>query len=138
MSNWSPKPVRPEDPNPLFQMNEEYTVKKSLSPIEHQRLADGTPHTVPGPTRLHPGNVEPVHESPELYLEQMEKSDPPAPKLDADLIVKSFLEKGTGKNIATQAIRTASGVARQGAQTAVGVATTAVKGKSDKDDDEDK
>lgn len=91
MSNWNPKPKRPQDPNPLFKMDEreEYVVK-GLTPIERQRRADGTPHTTGNRTRLVPA------ESFYLEAEKLDKSQPPAPKkpsLDPDAVVKSFLEK---------------------------------------------
>jgi hypothetical protein len=93
MSNWNPKPLRPQDPNPLFKMGDDYTVRKSLSPIEKQRIQDGTPHTKTGRTRLKPGNVEPI-DGPELYLHKSVKKEDAPPPPDPDEVVKSFLAKG--------------------------------------------
>lgn len=57
MSNWNPKPLRPEDPNPLFKMVDEKPVIKSRTDMERQRDADGTPHTITGRTSLRPPGV---------------------------------------------------------------------------------
>lgn len=106
MSNWNPKPLRPEDPNPLFGMNEEFTVKGEPSPVEKQRIADGTPHTKGGPTRLRPGLVAQDDSGPELYLGKSVNSisdtddEPEAhmdKSVDPDAVVKSFLSKGDAK-----------------------------------------
>ena len=53
-TGWAPKPLRPESEDPLFKFVETPTVVKGLSPIERQRLADGTPHTIGTPTALKP------------------------------------------------------------------------------------
>lgn len=90
MSYWSPKPLRPQDPNPLFQESKDdtYTVK-GLSPIERQRRTDGTPYTVGGRTALRPEET--------FYLsdDKIDKAQPSAPAktLDPDAVVKSFFEK---------------------------------------------
>lgn len=89
MRNWSPKPLRPADPNPLFKENkDESYVVKALTPIQQQRREDGTPHTVGGRTKLGP------EEHFYLSADKLNKSKeaPAKPKLDPDAIVKSFLE----------------------------------------------
>jgi hypothetical protein len=94
MSNWNPKPLRPENKNPLFQMNEEWTVKKSLSPIEKQRLQDGTPHTAVRNQHMGPGKT-PGIDGPDLYVGEVSKSSAsPRKYLEPDDVVKSFLAKG--------------------------------------------
>ena len=93
MSNWNPKPLRPADPNPLFQMGDETYVVKGQSAIQRQRAADGTPHTKCRPSALSAPDYA-------LYLEdgKIQKSEPApvAKALDPDLVVKSFLKGMVG------------------------------------------
>lgn len=96
MSNWHPKPIRPQDPNPLFQKDEGFTVKKSadLSPIQQQRLQDGTQHTRGSQYRVPVGRLPQVG-GPTLYLGEVEKSvKDEAPAVNPDDVVKGFLSKG--------------------------------------------
>lgn len=55
---WSPKPLRPTYNLPE---NEDYSVKTSLTPMERQRISDGTPITV-----SRPGDLKPA--DPKIYL----------------------------------------------------------------------
>lgn len=88
MSYWAPETLRKSDPNGLFKMEEEFTVvKKSLTPIQAQRMLDGTPHTKGARSALRP-------EGPTLHLEGLSKSvnaDKKAPALDADEVLKAYL-----------------------------------------------
>lgn len=97
---WAPKPLRPAAENPLFEMVESPTVVKGLTPIQRQRLADGTPHTVTGlPVGAPP---DPVLALPPSMLKKgslVEKYDerPKQPKQDPEdpmTVVKSYLAKG--------------------------------------------
>ncbi len=94
--NWHPKPRRPVDPNPLFTEGDSYTIRKSstLSPIERQRIQDGTPHTRGGRYSFQPGQIEPT-DGPRLYIggDAVEKSVQPT-RPNVDELVKSFLAKG--------------------------------------------
>lgn len=140
MPNWNPKPLRPAAENPLFTENQGYTITKSqsLSPMERQRLADGTPHTKTGRTGLRPPLVQRVGDEPELYLgksvnEDDKDADEVQKSLNPDLIVKSYLgqdgedtEKGEGDSLGTKAGKVAVGAAKVGARAAGSVARTAV------------
>ena len=92
---WSPKPMRQIDDS-LFQMTEAPTVVKSLTPIQRQRLRDGTPHTngalsslrAPEPTlvlspALVKGSLVAEYDSRPKPINQ----DPPDPMT----VVKSYL-----------------------------------------------
>lgn len=95
MSNWAPKPLRSQDPQPLFKQDDSFTVTKSssLTPLQRQRLQDGTPHTRGSQYRIEPGTAPQIG-GPELYLGDVSKSQAPEESIDADDIVKSFLSKG--------------------------------------------
>jgi hypothetical protein len=96
-TGWAPKPLRPDATNPLFEMVEAPIVVKGLSPIQRQRLADGTPHTVTGPTALRA--PDPALVLPETLVKKgslVEKYDerPKQPKQDPEdpmTVVKSYL-----------------------------------------------
>ncbi len=96
-TGWAPKPNRPESANPLFEMVEAPIVVKGLTPIQRQRLADGTPHTVTGRTALRP--ADPELKLPESMVKKgslVEKYDerPKQPKQDPEdpmTVVKSYL-----------------------------------------------
>ncbi len=101
MSNWHPKPLRPKDPNPLCTQDDSYVIKKSsdLTPIQRQRIQDGTPHTRGSQYRIQPTQATQIT-GPRLYIgddvsksiSNDKESDPVPP--NADEIVKSFLSKG--------------------------------------------
>jgi hypothetical protein len=55
---WEPKPLRPMYNLPV---NEEYRIKKDLTPMERQRRSDGSPITVSRPYDLKPAD-------PKIYL----------------------------------------------------------------------
>lgn len=96
-TGWAPKPLRPESDNPLFQLVESPTVVKGLSPMQRQRLADGTPHTVTAATALRP--ADPVLSLPDSLLSKgslVAKYDerPKQPKQDPEdpmTVVKAYL-----------------------------------------------
>lgn len=141
--NWHPKPLRPQDPNPLFQKDEGFIIKKSadMTPIQRQRLQDGSQHTRGSQYRVPVGRLPQIG-GPELYLEGVEKSvKDKAPRLDPDAVVKSFLSKskveieienededtekaGMGEKLGAAAgkvVQTAGKVAGKVAGTAVGL-----------------
>ena len=95
-TGWSPKPLRPTPENPLFKLTEPETVVKELSPIQRQRLADGTPHTITPVTSLRPADPA-LTIRPELVKGSLvEKYDerPKQPKQDPEdpsMVVKSYL-----------------------------------------------
>lgn len=96
MTWWAPKPLRPAPKDPLFKVEEAPVVVKGLNPWQRQRLADGTPHTVPGPTALRPPD-------PEMYIrkelvkgslaENLTREIKPKTDPDPSEVVKAFLEK---------------------------------------------
>lgn len=96
---WNPKPMRPQSDNPLFVMVESELVVKGLSPMQRQRLADGTPMTVSGPTALRPADptlvlkgslVEKLEEGGKGKHDEVVQ-DP----VDPLGVIKSFLEQGS-------------------------------------------
>jgi hypothetical protein len=99
---WSPKPLRPASANPIFEMVEPETVVKGLSPMQRQRLEDGTPITRQGPTALRPADPELVIR-PDLakgsYAATLESKSPKygaPPRQDPQEplgVIKSYLEK---------------------------------------------
>lgn len=90
---WSPKPTKVVPESPLFVWDDAPTIVKGLSPMERQRMEDGTHHTRTGPTNLRPAD-------PELYISKgslVEKYDerPKLPKQDPQdpmFVVKSYLD----------------------------------------------
>lgn len=97
MSNWSPKPLRPEDPNPLFNINDETYVVKAQNAMEVQRSMDGSPHT-----KLRPSNISPKGESLYIQGEPETVSKAVDPAWDPDAVVKSFLAKGSVPDFAEE------------------------------------
>ncbi len=102
--NWAPKPLRPNSENPLFEMVEAPTVVKSLTPIQRQRLSDGTPHTVTASTALRP--ADPVLSLPSTLVKGslVEKYDerPKQPKQDPEdpmTVVKSYLTHRSAESV---------------------------------------
>lgn len=92
----APRPLqRPASDNSLFALVEQEVVVRELSPIQRQRVEDGTPHTRTAFTALRPPE-------PKLYLEGISKgvnSDGvkddranPMPVTDPDAVVKAFLD----------------------------------------------
>ena len=85
---------RPKDPNPLFKMEDEKVIVKSLSPLQRQREKDGTPITRGNPTSLLPPDTE-------LYLEGLNKGSEEnvekAAPLDAEAVIKAYLEHSEGE-----------------------------------------
>lgn len=93
---WSPKPLRPAAANPLFKMEEGPVVEKSLSPMQRQRQADGSPYTRTSPTGLRPADPELILRPELLKGSLMEKqaNRPELPKQDPEdplTIVKSYM-----------------------------------------------
>lgn len=97
MSNWHPKPIRPHESNPIFVEDKSFTIKKSseLTPIQRQRMLDGTQHTRGSQYRI-PVGSQPQVSGPMLYLGPPVEKSQTAGKtsLDPDAVVKSFLAKG--------------------------------------------
>lgn len=98
-TGWSPKPLRPEIAGRgLFDIVEDPIIVKGLSPIQEQRLRDGTPHTRGGlpvggppdpvlslkPSLMKSSLVAKYDERP-----QQPKMDP----VDPMMVVKSYLAK---------------------------------------------
>lgn len=89
MQYWNPQSLMKPDENGLFQMNETVTVVKSVrTPMQRQRDADGTPHTITGRTALRP-------EGPKLTLDSLSKGctaeASKEPDLDVDAVVKAYM-----------------------------------------------
>ena len=93
----SPKPMRKSDPNPLFKEADDGYIVKAASPMERQRTADGSLHSM-----NRRSSVEPTGYDESLYLgedkidksqksvsAQMERDD-----IDADEVVKAYMAKG--------------------------------------------
>lgn len=137
MSNWSPKPLRDMNLEGIFSHADSEVVVKSETPNRwvQQRNADGTPHTRHGPSALTPPPA-----GPKLSLNDLSKSAKPekAEKvdetLDADEVVKAYLEKGimssvkagysAGKNAASKVMSAGS----QAKGTLASSGATATKG----------
>lgn len=97
-TGWSPKPLRPEAENPLFEMYEAPVVVKGMTPMQRQRHEDGTPHTRTGPTALRPADPEITLRSDLVKGSLVAKFDerPKAIKQDPQdpiSVVKSYLAK---------------------------------------------
>lgn len=88
--NDSPKPLRPPTSDPIFSEGDNTYVVKATTPMQHQRSLDGSQHSMNRRSALAPKGID-------LYIsgDKVTKSQPkpkPAP-LDADAIVKSFMEQ---------------------------------------------
>ena len=96
-NNWHPKPLRPKDPSPLFRQDDSFVVRPnaSLTPMQRQRIQDGTQHTRGSQHRILPTQAA-QNSGPVLYLggDDVSKSESCKEKLDPDDVVKSFLAKG--------------------------------------------
>ena len=96
MSNWNPKPLRPNSDNPIFSMEEEGApVVKHLNPMQQQRREDGSPYTRHGASSLRPPG-------PQLRLDDLDKISKARKEekveeeeLDVDEVIKSFLTSGS-------------------------------------------
>lgn len=95
MSNWSPVPRRPLLNEGMFKFDEEVqVVKKSISDIERQRSADGTPITRTPPSALVPAGQALVLESVNKSLEDEKKNKAEKKaknKIDPAEVIKSYL-----------------------------------------------
>lgn len=88
----SPVPFRKSDSDPLFKVeNDGYTVRKSLSPIERQRAADGTPHTNSRPSAVEAKDYD-LYVTVEKSKKDKDDKSLNAKKCDPDEIVKAFME----------------------------------------------
>ena len=89
----SPKPMMKPDPNPLFTMEEGEYVVKALTPIERQRQADGTLHSMHRPSAVEPNVVAP---DDKFYIasDKVEKAVSTSVDLNPDEVVKAFMEEG--------------------------------------------
>jgi len=91
----SPKPLRKSDPNPIFKNDtDEGYVIKAMNPIEQQRHADGSLHSM---TRRSSVQAPGIDESLYLGDDKMDKSveaHATRDNIDVDEIVKAYMEKG--------------------------------------------
>lgn len=88
----SPVPLRKSDSDPLFKVEDDgYTVRKSYSPIERQRMADGTPHTNSRPSAVEAKDYD-LYVKVEKSKKEEEDKSLNAKKCDPDDIVKAFME----------------------------------------------
>lgn len=114
-TSWAPKPMRPAADNTLFEMVEHPVVVKGLTPMQRQRLADGTPHTVTGRTALRP--ADPELKLPETMVKKgslVEKFDerPKQPKQDPEdpmTVVKSYLSQKNPDTSASEVTKSVDG-----------------------------
>lgn len=98
MTWWSPKPLRPAAKDPLFEVTESPVVVKGLNPWQRQRMEDGTPHTIPGPTSLRPAD-------PSLFIrddlakgsltEKLSREAKPQVDPNPYEVLKAFLAQGS-------------------------------------------
>jgi len=92
MSYYAPKPLRPEATNPLFTMNDSYTVVKSfMTPIQRQRSLDGSPITTTPRTALRPEG-ERIYLGGDHITKSVSCDEKPQP--DPDEVMKSYLARG--------------------------------------------
>lgn len=90
----SPVPFRKNDPDPLFKVDDDgYTVRKSYSPIERQRMADGTPHTNTRPSAVEAKDYD-LYIGEDKVTKSKKKDDKSlnAKKCDPDEVIKAFME----------------------------------------------
>lgn len=91
----SPQPLRKSDPNPLFKEGDDDYIVKAASPMERQRTADGSLHSMNRPSSVEPTGYDEslylgedkINKSDKSVSAQMDKED-----IDPDEIVKSWLE----------------------------------------------
>ncbi len=95
MSNWNPKPLRPEATDQLFPLVEGEPVIKHMNPMQQQRTQDGSQYTRHGVSSL-------VPPGPKLRLDDFDKINKAQEEevveeeeLDVDEVVKAFL----GRNV---------------------------------------
>lgn len=89
----SPKPLRGEDPNPLFKQNDGYTVRKSYSPIERQRMADGTQHSMHRPSAVEPKDYDLYIGADKVSKSKKKEEDKSlnVKDRDPDEVIKAFM-----------------------------------------------
>jgi len=90
----SPKPLRKSDPNPLFKGGNDDYIVKAMSPIEQQRYADGSLHSM---NRRSSVQAPGIDESLYLGDDKMDKSvEAQATREDIapDEVLKAYMEKG--------------------------------------------
>ena len=97
MSNWSPKPMRPESKEQLFEMDDTVeVVKKSLTPMQRQRRKDGTPYTRGGATSLRPEGLALYLGDDKVSKGSLDESGTSEPVLDPTEVVKAYLKFNAG------------------------------------------
>lgn len=87
----SPKPLRKSDPNPLFTEGDDGYVIKAMSPIEQQRHADGSLHSMRRPSSVQAPGID---ESLYLGDDKLDKSvsaHVEREDIDADEVVKNYM-----------------------------------------------
>lgn len=114
----SPKPLRKSDPNPLFTEGDDGYIVKAMSPIEQQRHADGSLHSMTRPSSVHAPGID---ESLYLGDDKMDKSveaQATRDDIDADEVLKAYMAKGDvadkDKEDAEKAVDTQSTVDAKG------------------------
>ena len=90
----SPQPLRKKDPSPLFKEADDGYVVKAASPIERQRKADGSLHSMNRRSSVEPKDAlfigeDKINKSKKSVSAQMEKDD-----IDPDDVIKAFMAKG--------------------------------------------
>lgn len=92
----SPVPFRKSDPDPLFKEDKDgYTVRKSYSPIERQRMADGTQHSMNRPSALAPKDYDLYIGEDKVSKSKKKKEEDKSLNVkdrDPDEIIKAFME----------------------------------------------
>jgi hypothetical protein len=92
MKHWAPVPInRVDDPDGLFQIEDgPIHITKGLTPIEHQRRMDGTPHTITGRMAVQPADTK-LYLSDDKISKAGPECSPKTPEHDPDEIVKAYL-----------------------------------------------
>jgi hypothetical protein len=93
----SPKPMRKSDPNPLFTEADDGYIVKAASPMERQRTADGSLHSMSRRSSVEPSGYDEslylgedkIDKSTKSVSAQMDRDD-----IDADEVVKAYMAKG--------------------------------------------
>ena len=89
----SPQPLRKKDPSPLFKEADDGYVVKAASPIERQRKADGSLHSMNRRSSVEPKDTlyigeDKISKSSKSVSAQMEED------VDPDDVIKAFMAKG--------------------------------------------
>lgn len=91
----SPVPFRKSDPDPLFKSEDGgYIVRKSYSPIERQRMADGTQHSMNRPSAVEAKDYDLYIGEDKVSKSKKKEEDKSlnVKERDPDEIIKAFME----------------------------------------------